>query len=198
MRRIAFVLAALALTATARAERPQPFPVNAVERAPESALRARLRAHRHRLLDELHAYRVAGVFPVNTTVPGDGHFLIDPHGTLCAVANLIARDGHRDLIEAAARTNNALLFGDVHAGPIHDWILTSGFTQEEIARIQVPAPYVKRPMPLPELEPDPVVAANEKVSDYLAGIEAWLRANEESGLETAVARLSTDGGVALR
>jgi hypothetical protein len=53
-------------------------------------------------------------------------------------------------------------------------------------------------MPLPELEPDPVVAANEKVSDYLAGIEAWLRANEESGLETAVARLSTDGGVALR
>ncbi|HEU5055319.1 MAG TPA: hypothetical protein VFU21_02285, partial [Kofleriaceae bacterium] len=160
--------------------------------ASEDELRAALIARRQHQLDVLRSYREAGVFPINTTTPGDGHFLIDDHGTLCAVANLIAQDGHKDLILVASRTDNGLLFGDVKSGPIHDWILTSGFTQEEIARIQVPAPYVG---PTPEIrpedpinpEPSPIELANAKVRDYLIAIEAELRSN--AGIDTALTRL---------
>jgi hypothetical protein len=127
-------------------------------------------------------------------VPGEGHFLIDDFGTLCAVANLIAQDGNRDLILVASRTDNGLLFGDVKSGPIHDWILTSGFTHEEMARIQVPAPYVG---PEPEIrpqdpinpEPSPIELASAQVRDYLIAIEAELQSG--AGIDTALARLES-------
>ncbi len=196
------VSAAACARAAAPAAEPRPAPL--VHRAASEAdLRAALVARRQHNLDVLRAYREAGVFPINTTVPGEGHFLIDDHGTLCAVANLIAQDGHRDLIVIASRTDNALLFGDVKSGPIHDWILTSGFTQEEIARIQVPAPYIgekdptirpddpvapePEPAPEPMPEPSPLELANAQVSAYLLAIEAELRTN--AGVDTALARL---------
>jgi hypothetical protein len=188
------VSAAACARAAAPAAEPTP-PAPVVRRSPSDAeLRAALVARRAHHLDVLSAYREAGVFPINTTVPGEGHFLIDEHGTLCAVANLIAQDGHKDLIILAARTDNGLLFGDVTSGPIHDWILTSGFTREEIARIQVPAPYVGdepsiRPQdPIePAPEPSPIELASAKVSAYLVAIESELRAN--AGIDTALARL---------
>ena len=184
------VSAAACARAAVPAVEPNPAPV--VHRSPsEAELRAALIARRQHNLDVLRAYREAGVFPINTTVLGEGHFLIDDHGTLCAVANLIAQD-HRDLIVVASRTDNGLLFGDVKSGPIHDWILTSGLTQEEIARIQAPAPYVG---PEPEIrpedpinpEPSPIELANAKVRDYLIAIEAELRSN--AGIDTALSRL---------
>jgi hypothetical protein len=188
-------LLSVSAAACARAAVPaaEPTPAPVVHRSPSEAdLRAALIARRQHNLDVLRAYREAGVYPINTTVVGDGHFLIDDHGTLCAVANLIAQDGHRDLIVVASRTDNGLLFGEVKSGPIHDWILTSGFTQEEIARIQVPAPYVG---PAPEIrpqdpinpEPSPLELANAKVRDYLIAIEAELRSN--AGIDTALSRL---------
>lgn len=192
-------LLSVSAAACARAAAPvaEPTAAPVVRRSPSDAeLRAALVARRAHHLDVLRAYREAGVFPINTTVPGDGHFLIDEHGTLCAVANLIAQDGHKDLIVVAARTDNGLLFGDVKGGPIHDWILTSGFTQEEIARIQVPAPYVgDQPTiqpddpvePAPQPEPSPIELASAKVSAYLLAIESELRGN--AGIDTALARL---------
>lgn len=190
------VSAAACARAAAPAAEPRPAPV--VHRSPSDAeLRAALIARRTHHLGVLRAYREAGVFPINTTVPGEGHFLIDQVGTLCAVANLIAQDGYRDLIIVASRTDNGLLFGDVKSGPIHDWILTSGFTHEEIARIQVPAPYVGpiepviRPedpvQPEPVPEPSPIELANAKVRDYLIAIDAELSQN--AGIDTALARL---------
>jgi hypothetical protein len=187
------VSAAACATAAAPAAEPQPVPV--VHCSPsDSDLRAALIARRSHHLDVLRAYREAGVFPINTTIPGEGHFLIDDLGTLCAVANLIAQDGNRDLIVVASRTDNALLFGNVKSGPIHDWILTSGFTQEEIARIQAPAPYVGEQPTIrpddpvqPNPEPSPIELANAKVSAYLLAIEAELR--ENAGIDTALARL---------
>ena len=188
-------LLSVSAAACARAATPaaEPTPAPVVHHSPtEADLRAALIARRQHNLDVLRAYREAGVFPINTTVPGEGHFLIDDHGTLCAVANLIALDGHRDLIVVASRTDNGLLFGDVKSGPIHDWILTSGFTHEEIARIQVPAPYVG---PEPEIrpqdpinpEPNPIELANAQVRDYLIANEAELRSN--AGIDTALARI---------
>jgi hypothetical protein len=198
---IALLSVSAAACARAAAPAAEPTPAPVVRRSPSDAeLRAALVARRTHHLDVLRAYHEAGVFPINTTVPGDGHFLIDEHGTLCAVANLIAKDGHEDLILVAARTDNGLLFGDVKSGPIHDWILTSGFTQEEIARIQVPAPYIgdqpqvrpddpvePAPAPAPEPEPAPVELASAKVRAYLLAIEAELRGN--AGVDLALARL---------
>ena len=192
------VSAAACVRAAAPAAEPTPAPVvHHSQRSPSDAeLRAALIARRAHHLDVLRAYHQAGVFPINTTIPGEGHFLIDDNGTLCAVANLIAQDGHRDLIVVASRTDNGLLFGDVKSGPIHDWILTSGLTQEEIARIQAPAPYVgEQPVirpddpiqPAPVPEPSPIELANAKVRDYLIAIEAELRMN--AGIDTALARL---------
>ena len=187
------VSAAACARAAAPAALPTPAPV--VHRSlSEADVRAALIARRQHNLDLLRAYREAGVFPINTTVPGEGHFLIDDHGTLCAVANLIALGGHRDLIVVASRTDNGLLFGDVKSGPIHDWILTSGFTHEEIARIQVPAPYVG---PEPEIRPDdpinpepsPIELANAQVRNYLIAIEAELRNN--AGIDIALSRLES-------
>jgi hypothetical protein len=185
-------------TREATAARPVAHAVAAGAQAPamppaapsRDQLRAALRARRQHHLDVLHAYREAGIFPINRDTPGDGHYLIDPSGTLCAVANLIAQDGHMDLIAAASQNDNALLFGDVHDGPLMAWILTSGFSQEEIARIQVPAPYVGDEPMIPEPAEDPaVLAANQKVSAYLTDIEATLRANQDAGIELAVSRL---------
>jgi len=192
-------LLSVSAAACARVAAPVAEPTQVAEVHPsptDAELRAALVARRAHHLDVLRAYREAGVFPINTTVPGDGHFLIDEHGTFCAVANLIAKDGHQDLILVASRTDNALLFGDVKSGPIHDWILTSGFTQEEIARIQVPAPYVgEQPVvqpddpvqPAPQPEPSPIELANAKVSAYLLAMETELRTN--AGIDTALARL---------
>ncbi len=188
-------VSAVACSRAAATPTAEPTPAPVVRRSPSDAeLRAALVARRSHHLDVLRAYRDAGVFPINTTVVGDGHFLIDDNGTLCAVANLIAQDGHKDLIVVASRTDNGLLFGDVKSGPIHDWILTSGFTQEEIGRIQVPAPYVgDQPVVQPDdpiqpaPEPSPIELANAKVSAYLLAIESELRAN--AGIDTALARL---------
>lgn len=203
---IALLSVSAAACARAAAPAVEPAPAPVVRRSPsEAEIRAALVARRAHHLDVLRAYREAGVFPINTTVPGDGHFLIDDHGTLCAVANLIAEDGHRDLIVVASRTDNGLLFGDVKSGPIHDWILTSGFTQEEIARIQVPAPYVgEQPVivpddpvePRPEPAPSPVELANAKVSAYLLAIEAELRTG--AGIDTALARLQSHPDLVAR
>lgn len=176
---------------------PRPAPTDAEIK---NALIARRRDH----LAVLRSYREARQFPRNTTQPGDGHFLIDQRGVLCAVANLIAMDGHRGLIEEASRSNNGLLFGDVVDGPFHAWILTSGFTQEEIARIQVPAPFVGedprplRPSPVPMPEPDPIPEpgpspielADQQVYDYLVAIEAALTADESPGVALAAERLT--------
>lgn len=176
----------------ARPVSPTPTPRVVPTAAPDrDRQRAALRARRQHHLEVLASYRAAGVFPINTSTPGDGHFLIDDRGTLCAVANLIATDGHRDQIVAAAQIDNGLRFGELSSGPFVDWILTSGFSQEEIARIQAPAPYVGNDPELilePMAQP-PVIAANLATARWLEAIEQALRA-DEAGLEVALDRLA--------
>jgi hypothetical protein len=189
-----------------RVVRHDTTPAPARRRQPSLAeVRAALAARRVHHLDVLRAYRQAGVFPRNTTQPGEGHFLIDARGTLCAVANLIAQDGLRHLIEQASREDNGLLFAQVDAGPFHDWILSSGFTRDEIGRIQVPAPYVgEMPVPVPQPAPapppppyDPIAAADQQVSDYLTAIEATLRADSDASLDIAATLLSARPDLAV-
>lgn len=111
-----------------------------------SALSARQRVHRASLIDTLRAYRDRGVFPHNYDFPGQAvpYFVDRKTGTLCAVANLLASTGRRDIVDRVAATNNnvwvAQLAGD---SAFTHWLDDNGLTLDEAARIQVP--YVAGP-----------------------------------------------------
>jgi hypothetical protein len=105
------------------------------------SLSSKQAAHRAALLEELRRYRDRGVFPHNYDFPGEAvpYFVDRKTGTLCAVANLMAFTGHRDVVDrVAAMDNNVLvptLGGDT---AFIAWLDRNGLTIEEAARIQVP------------------------------------------------------------
>ena len=96
-----------------------------------------LAEHRSQQIARLQAYADRGVFPRNF-VPGSGpvHMFKDALGTRCAVANLIYLDGHGDLVDRAALARNDVIVADETSGPLHDWVLSSGLTNEEVRRVQ--------------------------------------------------------------
>jgi len=108
------------------------------QQARRARVRADLASARRRHLGMLRRYAQAMEFPVNTYQPGMLNVFVDEQGHICAAANLIARDGQRDLVDATAAQQNFIRLADVHEGPLLDWMLRSGFTQAEIARIQEP------------------------------------------------------------
>ncbi len=180
-------------------------------------IRATLAKHRTEQIDRLEAYAAAGVFPHNYTSPAPLHMFKDANGTLCAVANLVNRDGLVDLVNATAHDRNELAFADVTSGPLHSWAIASGLTIEEIARIQKPAPRIREPLSarldkqrLPARSPRPgalaVTAAKPKenllivnqvvdedtmrtqVREHFARVLAELRASNDKSLELALDR----------
>ena len=155
---------------------PTPFPHSANDR---TAVRARLAAHRDQQVERLETYSRAGAFPHDETVAPSLHVFKDAAGRLCAVANLVHADGRDDLVAATVREHNDLAIADVHGGAMGEWILASGLTQEELARIQVPAVYVPR---VSEAQLQAAVRA------HIAEVEAELRANREASLDSAVER----------
>ena len=65
------------------------------------------------------------------------------------------RSGSNDAVEEIARHNNHVYVPDVHDGPLMQWVLQSGLTQEEAALIQ-PA-YAPSCLPFADLNLDGVV-----------------------------------------
>lgn len=161
-------------------------------------VRAQLAAHRDQQTARLHAYAGAGQFPHDYTTAPSLHMFRDAEGRLCAVANLVHQDGRDDLVEATVRTRNDLAVADVHDGPILDWMLGSGLTQEELARIQAPAPLLAAPPLQPAPSPRPVALPEAPRMDeatmvaairaHIAQVEEELRANREKSLDVAVDR----------
>jgi hypothetical protein len=110
-------------------------PVRTVDRA---AVRAKLAARRAETVQNFLAYRDAWTYPVvRKPVGGFHHVWIDAQGNLCAAATLISKDWGREATIRAGGTG-ALKMSSVTSGPLADWILTSGLTQQEIVAIQVP------------------------------------------------------------
>ncbi|MBS2029599.1 MAG: hypothetical protein JST54_16980 [Deltaproteobacteria bacterium] len=144
-------------------------------------LRAQLKQHREEQLSRLQAYADAGEFPVNPRVTPSAHLFRDANGHYCAVANLVHRDGEDALVADVVKTRNDLVVSDVHDGPMMAWILNSGLTQEELARIQAPAPFVEKPAAV-----DPMIAS---IRAHLKEVRAELLRNEEKSLDLAVDRL---------
>jgi hypothetical protein len=114
-----------------------------------AAVRAALAARRTINHDRFLAYREARVYPRNTYTAGAQHVWLDASGNLCAAATIISGDWGREITARVARADNAIALAGVHAGPLADWILTSGLTHHELVAIQVP-PMGDEPEPRPD------------------------------------------------
>jgi hypothetical protein len=102
------------------------------------ALRAALVKQRAVNLKRFDEYRRKRVYPHNNYAPGQLNVWKDYDGHLCAIATLVHRSGNDDLVDATANDRNFVKLADVTSGPLVDWILTSGLTQEEAVMIQQP------------------------------------------------------------
>lgn len=212
-KRLAIVLLGLTLLLSGCGRKPGPSASPSARRAApvdgRAKVRAELAAHRAQEIARLRDYARAGAFPVNTTQRPTGHFFKDVAGRYCAVANLVHQDGRDDLVDEVVRANNALVVADVHTGGLHDWILASGLTQEELARIQLPAPMVRMPIvPTAPVAANPTTTAaphlpsqpgaapvpteeemREMVRAHLAAVEAELLRDTKESLNLAADRL---------
>jgi len=163
-----------------------------------ATVHAELARRRGQQVTRLMAYAQRGEFPHNLAKPTSTHIFRDDAGRLCAVANLAHQDGRDDLVDATVRDHNDLAMADVHDGPILDWILASGLTQEEIVRIQLPAPPLtrrERPLaPAPALVADRGLSEarmNALVVEHIEQVHRELQANTEKSLDLATDRLVT-------
>ena len=115
-----------------------------------ATVRARLIENRAANLERFREYQQRGVFPSNVYRQGTLNVWRDQAGHLCAAATIINASGAEELVERVADQTNFIRLADVKQGPLMDWILTSGFTQDEIAAIQKPyMPVTDRPDPAP-------------------------------------------------
>jgi len=106
--------------------------------ADATSLSTSQRTARTTLIARLEQYAAAGRFPHNHVVPGKRVPVFrDEHGTMCAMAYLIASTGHNDIVEYVARRNNLAyipqLAGDVR---LRAWLDSTGLTVAEAARVQ--------------------------------------------------------------
>lgn len=87
--------------------------------------------------DHLRAYRLDGIYPQNTTHPGQRTpVFIDADGRICAVGYLIEQTVGRD---AAERINSHYQFArisDIDAPILPEWAEKHGFTLHELGMIQ--------------------------------------------------------------
>ena len=130
MLRITTLLVALAASSSAFAE-----PTPSIDQAD---LRRALAQQRKVNLARFHDYRRHKVYPHNTYRSGMTNVWKDANDHLCAVATLVHLDGKDALVDQIATDQNFVKTADLTAGPLVDWMLTSGFTQEEIVMIQAP------------------------------------------------------------
>ncbi|MCC6840006.1 MAG: T9SS type A sorting domain-containing protein [Flavobacteriales bacterium] len=93
-------------------------------------------AQRNSLLNDLEAYADRGVFPINYVLPYRNPVFIDPHGTACAVGQLIIESGHRELAERISHEMNLAYVREINLPELGVWAREHGFTADELAWIQ--------------------------------------------------------------
>lgn len=147
-----------------------------------------LEARRAKNLAAFRAYRKAGVYPHNMVRFGPLNVWIDGEGHLCAAATMLDKDGKHDLVVEIGKTNNQIRLLNVTEGPLMDWILTSGFTLEEIDRIQAPAVFPERDL----------AAEDARLKIVYAETDAWLVKHAKAGLAEAAKRLMANPALAER
>lgn len=108
-----------------------------LRQAPSEQLAPAARLARARLLDELHQYWLAGVFPRNSGHPNERRpYFIDLEGRPCAVGALIQRSGHVELAARIDRDFHNDYVPDMTDRALLAWAKAHGFSVQELARIQ--------------------------------------------------------------
>jgi len=177
-------------------------PRNPVTRA---AVRAKLVANRAANLARFRAYQRGGVFPSNTYTDSKLNVWRDEDGHFCAAATIIRMSGQTALVDKVAEQTNFIRLADVTQGPLMDWILTSGLTQDEIAAIQEPMmPVTRDPIYMPEpgeptnIEPDMRSAETQRLIKKYKQVDRMLVKNQRASLDRAVDRLMAHPDLASR
>ena len=159
-------------------------------------VRAALARARAKNLAAFRDYQWKGVFPSNTFSDKTLNVWRDNAGHLCAAATIIKKSGQDVLVDRVADQNNFIRLADVTTGPLMDWILTSGFTQDEIAAIQEPFRPVGQIRPNDPADPaGPVVdgrlraAENQRLIAKYRQVDAMIVANQSKSLDLATDRL---------
>lgn len=168
------------------------------------AVRARLKrvlaSRRAKNIAAFRAYATRGVYPHNFVRDGALNVWIDEEGHMCAAATMIFRSGARSLVQQVGRDANYIHLADVSTGPVMDWILTSGLTQDEVATIQEPFMRVPEPQPMPEPQPivvapvrmpSPRVAEDQRLKARYREVLALLASQQAPSLDAAIDRLAT-------
>jgi hypothetical protein len=135
----------------------------------------------------LHAYREAGIYPVDNEGLPIGVFM-DAHGTRCPMSELIHKSGRDDLVSAVVAENNRVRLADIHEGPVYDWMLGSGLTQEEIAMVQGALTIDEMQM-IQAARDQRIAFTRGEVQRKLVAAEAALRKGTPASLATARQRL---------
>ncbi len=105
------------------------------------------RAARQRNIEALRDYARRGVFPHNHDFASPMPYFQDQHGSLCAMAYLVARSGREDLVDKVARSANNAYLPELARDPqLQEWLIDNGLTVAEAARIQPAYP------PFPPIE----------------------------------------------
>ncbi|MCC3152442.1 hypothetical protein Q3A66_05840 [Hymenobacter sp. BT770] len=136
---------------------------------------AQRRAH---VLDLLHSYWTAGVFPRNYDYPGERRpCFIDRDGRLCAVGFLIAETAGRPVAERINKAHQYDLIADMRTPALAEWVQTSGLTKQECALIQPTYGY-----PVPGASTQTVVPVATR---YAVGTAVWSGFNTMLGVANA-------------
>jgi hypothetical protein len=160
------------------------------------ALRTALVKARATNLKRFSDYRVKRVYPHNTYEAGMKNVWQDRDGHLCAIATLVHDSGDDALVEKTAHDTNFVRIADLSSGPIVDWILTSGLTQEEAVMIQQPSAADVAEMEAEEQERAVALAKklareDRRLNRNYVTVERTLEEPRiaDAGLDVAVARL---------
>jgi hypothetical protein len=166
------------------------MPMRSLDRA---TIRAKLLERRAQNLAYFRAYQKKGVFPANTFVTGELNVWLDDFGNFCAAASIIKASGHEDLVKRVGEQTNFIRLKDVKQGPLMDWMLTSGFTKEEIVAIQAPMVYVgdEQRMFEQQRRVDEQLRAAEatRLKKVYKTVDRSIVKNEKKSIELAVTRL---------
>ena len=151
-------------------------------------VRAALARERAANLATFDTYRFNRVFPSNTFSDNKLNVWRDADGHLCAAATIISSTLPQ-LAAKVAEDNNFIRLADVREGPLMDWILTSGFTQDEVVAIQEPF------VPVSKADQKTVVDARKRAEEtsrlaaYYADVDSALLRDADQSLDAATDRL---------
>ncbi|HEY4056045.1 MAG TPA: hypothetical protein VGM39_05525 [Kofleriaceae bacterium] len=178
----------------------------------KSAVRAALEEARTNSLDAFKTYMTNQTYPSNTYTKGTLNVWRDADGHYCAAATIIRISGRLAISEDVANTSNNLRLITVKDGVLMDWILTSGLTQQEVDRIQMPfigvAPDGRQgPVWAGDVDQKKKTAETARLLKAYRATYAALQKNDKASLELAVNRLMAhpdlareflDGSLAVR